>query len=116
MAARSPLRLNEISESILRQLIAEYRQVLDEHPDLELAIRSILDSAVGADGAVHITDEVDRQLVDLIADARFNKVARETGRALRDELAARGQRSPQRAGPLLLMALIDMDGDEAEFR
>jgi hypothetical protein len=116
MAGRRPRRPHELSDSTRRKLIAEFRRVFDEHPDLELAIRSIIDSAADTDGAVHITDEVDRQLVNLIADARFNTVARMVGRALRDESAARGERPPEQGGPLLLFALIAMDGGEAEFR
>jgi len=116
MADKRRLRPHQLSDNTRRQLIAEFRDVIDAHPDLELAIRLILDSAADPDGVVRITDDVNRQLVDLIADDRFTTVARKTGRALHDEPAARGQRSPERAGPLLLMALIDMDGGDAEFR
>ncbi|MFV8227366.1 hypothetical protein [Mycolicibacterium fortuitum] len=113
---RRPLSPNDLADSTRRQLIAEFRQVLTEHPDLEFALRAILDSAVGADGAVHITNEVDSQMVTLVADPRFNTVARKTGRALHDEPAARGERPPTRCGALLMFGLIEMDGGEAEFR
>lgn len=65
---------------------------------------------------MHVTDEVDSQMVTLIAHTRFNTVARKAGRALRDEPAARGERPPEGCGALLMFGLIEMDGGEAEFR
>lgn len=117
MASRRPHRRpHELSNSARRNLIAGFRRVLDEHPDLELAIRSVLDRATDTDGAVHVTDEVDRQLVGLMAETRLNTMARKVGRALHDEPAARGERPPEHGGPLLLLALIEMDCNGAEFR
>lgn len=78
-------------------------------------MRSIVAAATDADGVVHITDGVDDQLVGLMADARLTAAARRAGRALHDPPAARGERPPTRGGPLLLLAMVEMDGG-AEFR
>jgi hypothetical protein len=111
-----PLDPHQLDDSTRRQLIVEFQRVIEEHPDLELATWSILDGTRDTDGVVHLTDEVDRQMINLIADARFDTVARKVGRALGDAPAARGERPPERGGPLLLLGLIEMDGGDAEFR
>lgn len=115
MPGRS-IRPHQLGKKTFEKLVDALRLVLEAHPDLELSLRVILDNAADGDGVVHLTDQVDAELVAMLADPRFERTARDIGRSLCDDAAARGEQPPVRGGPLLLNALIRMDGAAAEFR
>lgn len=111
-----PLRPHELGRKVLREHVAALQQVLEGHPDVAFDMRMIDAGATDADAVCHLTDAVNDKLVNMLAEPRFDAEARSLGRALRDGAAARGERPPAGGGPVLLMALGAMDGEDVEIR